>query len=102
MVVPTYRRLRRRLSFALTRLAPEEQRLARHGGDDRKLKRLGDEECRLRPLSGQEALGIGGDEDHRHLERAEKLVHGVEARAAVCELDVRQDQPRTLLTAQRD
>ncbi len=39
-------------------------------------------------LAGQQALGVGGDEDDRHVERLQDLVHRFEARAAVGELDV--------------
>src|SRR5208283_6152792 len=76
-------RLGRRLPLALTRLAAKEQRLAGDRRDHRELERLGDEERRLRTLPGEEPLRIGGDENHRHFERVEKLVHGVETRTAV-------------------
>ena len=45
------------MPFALTRLAAEEQRLAGDGRNHRELERLGDEEGRLGPLAGEEALG---------------------------------------------
>src|ERR1700689_724201 len=77
-----------RLPRALMGLAPEEQRLANHRGNHRQLERLGDEERRLRPLSGQEALWIGSDKDHRHFQRAQKFVDSVETRAAIGELNI--------------
>src|SRR3984885_2200642 len=92
------RRLRGRLPLARPRLAAKEQRLAGDGGNHRQLKRLGDEERRLRPLSGEEALGISGDEDDRHFERREQLVHRVEAGAAVRELNIGEDEARPFLT----
>src|SRR6202162_3761182 len=86
-----------RLPLTRTRLASEEQRLAGNGRHDRELERLGDQERRLRSLAGEEALGIGGDEDHRHFERSEQLIHRVETRTAVGQLDVGEDQPRPFL-----
>src|SRR5262245_42965794 len=65
---------RRRSRRAVSRVALEEQRLARDGGDHRRLERLRDQECRLRALAGEEALGIGRDEHDRHLEGAQQLV----------------------------
>ena len=55
---------------------------------------LGDQEGRLRPLAGQQPLGEGGDEDHRHLEHAEDVAHRVEPGRAVGELDVGEHQAR--------
>src|SRR5580692_4116192 len=46
----------------------EEQRLADRRLDRLRLERLGDQERGLRPLAGQQALGEGGDEDHRAVE----------------------------------
>src|SRR5215510_15594824 len=54
--------------LAPSRIAFEEQSLTQHRGHGRGLKRLGNQEGRLRPLAGEEALGIGSDENHRHLE----------------------------------
>src|SRR5580698_11218020 len=80
--------LRRRLALdglplAMAGFAAKEQGLAHHRRDHGKLERLCDQERRLRPLPGEETLRIGGDEDHRHFEGAEKLVDGIEARTAV-------------------
>src|SRR5262249_40629064 len=47
---------------------------------------------RLRPLPSEEALRIGGDEDHRHLELVKQFIDCVEARTAVGELDIGEDQ----------
>ena len=55
-------------AFAALCTAFEEQRLTGNGRDRGRLERLGDQKCRLGPLAGEEALRIGGDEDHRHLE----------------------------------
>src|SRR5262249_56752216 len=85
-----YRRLPPPAALQLCRDAPvaafgralEEQRLARHRRDRRWLERLGDQERRLGPLTGQEALGIGGDEDLPRLERCEQL--GCPLRAPTC------------------
>lgn len=63
--------LRGRLPLALARLTPEEQRLAGHGRDHRELERLGDEERRFRPFSGEEAFRVGGNENHWRRKRAE-------------------------------
>ncbi|MDZ7882739.1 MAG: sensor histidine kinase [Mycobacterium sp.] len=52
----------------------EEQRLTdrrAHGGF---LKRLGHQIGRLGPVAGQQAFGIGGDEDHRHCPDAQNIV----------------------------
>src|SRR5882757_6847104 len=57
----------------------EEQRLTRDRGDGRRLKRLGDQECRLRAFAGEEALRIGGNEDDRRLKQRQQFVHGFEA-----------------------
>src|SRR5262245_53233485 len=71
---------------AVARVALEEQRLAGNRRHHRRLERFRDQERRLRPLAGEEALGIGGDEHYRHLETAQQLVDGIEARGAVGEL----------------
>ena len=61
------------LNIYTANLAPlggalEEQCLARNCRYGRGLERLGDQEGRLGAFAGEEALGIGGDEDHRRLE----------------------------------
>src|SRR5262245_240168 len=94
--------LRRNAPIAAFGRALEEQRLARHRRDRRRLERLGDQERRLGPLAGEEALGIGGDEDHRRFESCEQLVDRLESRTAIGELDVREDQPRSLVLGQRE
>src|SRR5262245_19023607 len=71
---PPALQLRRNAPIASFGGALEEQRLARHRRDRRRLERLGDKKRRLGPLTGEEALGIGGDEDHRRFERCEQLV----------------------------
>src|SRR5262249_19218846 len=67
-----------RLHRAIAGIALEEQRLACHCRHHGGLERLRDQERRLRTLAGQEALRIGGDEHHRHLEAAQKLVDRIE------------------------
>ncbi len=52
-------------------------------------------------LAGEEALRIGGDEHHRHLEGPQQLVHRIEARRAVGELDVGEDQAGLLVLGER-
>src|SRR5262249_60520989 len=49
--------------LAASCLALEEQRLARHRRHGCRLEWLGDEERRLRPPAGEEALGVGGEEE---------------------------------------
>ena len=46
-------------------------------------------------VAGQQPLRVGRHEDHRHRERAQDLVDGIEAGAAVREQDVGQHQTRT-------
>ena len=65
------------------RLAVEEQGLADHRRDHRRIERLGDQEGRLGPLAGEVPLGIGGDEDDRHLKLLQKLVDRIETRAVM-------------------
>src|SRR5690606_37212714 len=66
----------------------EEQGLADRRLYGALLERLGDEEGRLRPLPRQQAVGIGGDEDRRHLEVVEDVGDGIDARRAVGELNI--------------
>src|SRR5215217_3705568 len=79
-------------SGAALGLALEEQGLADDRRDGGRLKRLGDQEGRLRSFSGEEALGIGGDEDHRHFECLQELVDGIQSGASVCQLDIRENE----------
>ena len=58
---------------------------------------LGAEKGRLGPLAGQEPVGVGGDEDHRHLDRSQHFVDGVESGAPIGKLDIGQDKTRLLL-----
>src|SRR5262249_32085936 len=94
---PPALQLRRNAPIAAFGRALEKQRLARHRRDRRRLERLGDQERRLGPLAGEEALGIGSDEDHRRFESCEQLVDRLESRTAIGELDVREDQSRSLV-----
>ncbi len=92
----------RRLRLPRARVALEEQRLAGDGRHHRGLEWLGDQECGLRPLTGQETLRIGGDENHRNLEGLQQLIHRIKAGGAVGELDVRQNQAGLLVPRQCD
>ena len=47
------------------------------------MKPLGEKEGRLRQLACQQALGIGGDENDRHVEAVEKFIVGVAVRTSV-------------------
>ena len=80
----------------------EEQRLADHRLHRLGAERLGDEKGRLGTLPGKKALRKGGDEDHRHREALQNVVHGIDARAAIGQLDVRQNQSRPAVTHRRD
>src|SRR3546814_20117899 len=51
----------------------EEQGLADRRLHRAFLERFGDQEGRLRSFAGQQPVGIGGDEDDRHLEVAEDV-----------------------------
>ena len=66
-------------AVAKTRAALEEEGLRHDRLHGVRLIRLGDEEGGLGPFARQQPVGIGGDEDHRHFEGAQHLVHGVEA-----------------------
>src|SRR5947207_105051 len=81
-----------RLFLPVLRIAGEEESLTGDCRHHRGLEWLGDEEGGLRPLTGEEALRIRGDEYYRHFERLEQLVHRVEPGAAVGELDIGEDQ----------
>src|SRR4029077_11380407 len=73
----------------------EEQRLTQHSRHRRRLKRLGDQESRFRTLARKEALWVGGDENDRHFKRPQHFVHCIKTRAAVRELNIREDDPGT-------
>ena len=57
-------------------------------GNARWLKRLGDQEGRLRPPAGEKTLWVGSDENDWHFKRVEQFIDRVEARASIGELDV--------------
>jgi two-component sensor histidine kinase len=75
----------------------EEQRLTDGRPHGRFLERLGDEIGRLGPVAGQQPLGIGGDEDHRHARHLEDIVDRVEPGRTVGQLDIGQHQARRVL-----
>src|ERR1700683_1038907 len=86
--------------LTLTCFAAEEQRLTYHGGDHGELEWLSDKERRFRTPPGEETLGEGGGENHRHLEGAKKFVHRIAPRTAIGQLDVGEDEPRPFLLCQ--
>jgi hypothetical protein len=84
----TARLLRQRGWFA------EEQRLC-HGRHHAGLAEgLGDQPCRLDLGARQQPFGIGGDEDHRHIDQRLNIVHRIDARTAVGQLDIGQHEAR--------
>jgi hypothetical protein len=82
--------------FLLNSIAFKEKRLTDQRRDSGRLVGLRYQKRRLGPFPGQEALGIGGDEDHRHLERIEEIVDGIDTGTAIGELNIRQDETRRL------
>ncbi len=78
----------RRPRRAIARIALEEQRLACDRRHHRGLERFRDQERRFGAFAGQEAFGVGGNENHRHVEGGQNLIDGVEAGAAVGELRI--------------
>src|SRR5690606_16543492 len=63
-------------------------RVEEQGLTDRRLHRLGleglgDQESRLGPLAGQQPFRESGDEDHRHIEAVEDVLHRVDAGGTV-------------------
>ncbi|MND84511.1 hypothetical protein D3C80_764030 [compost metagenome] len=74
----------------------EEERLADRRLHRFRLEGLGDQEGRLGTLAGQQPLGEGGDEDDGNVEALEDVLDRVDARGAVGQLDVGQDQARLM------
>src|SRR5262245_5936380 len=87
---------------ALDRVAFKEQRLADQRGYRGLLVRLGNKKRWFRPLAGEEALRVGGNEDHRNLERGEEVVDSFQSRAPVGKLNICEDEAGALLSGQRD
>jgi len=50
----------------------------------------------LRALAGQEALGVCGDEHHGDLEGPQQFVDGIQARRAIGELNICENEARLL------
>jgi hypothetical protein len=73
-------------------VAFKKQNLADHRRQCGGSVRLGYQKGWLWPLSGQEALRIGRDENHGHLKCVEEIINGVESRTAVGELNIGQNQ----------
>src|SRR5690606_28059289 len=72
----------------------EEQRLADRRLHRFRLEGLGDQEGGFGPFPGQQPLREGGDEDDRNIELAQDVLDRVNARRAVRQLDIRQNQSR--------
>src|ERR1700722_12804299 len=85
------------LRLGLLRLPIEEQSLADHRFDRIRTERLGDQKRRLRRLTGEEALGKGGNEDDRDFPSSQNFVDRLKPRASIGKLNVRQNKPWTAL-----
>ena len=70
----------------------EEQGLGDRRLHGRALERLGDQEGRLGPGSGEQPLRKGGDEDHRDGEFGEDILDRVDAARIVRKLDISKNQ----------
>ena len=70
----------------------EEQRLADHRLQRVRLKWFADEEGRLGLRTCEQPFRKGGDEDDRHREYLQELVHRIEPGTAVRQLDIRKHQ----------
>jgi hypothetical protein len=84
--------IRRASGGVLDSVAFKKQNLADHRRQCGGSVRLGYQKGWLWPLSGQEALRIGRDENHGHLKCVEEIINGVESRTAVGELNIGQNQ----------
>ena len=71
----------------------EEKRLADDRHDRFRPEGLGDQKSRFRAVTRQQTLGIGGNEDHRHLAFDQDFIHRVQTGASVRQMDVGQHQP---------
>src|SRR4051812_417026 len=70
----------------------DRQGLPDGGPQDLGLERLADQKCGLKLLTGQQAFGETGDEDHGQVGGAQDLLHGLDAAVAAFELDIGKDQ----------
>src|SRR3954462_3491512 len=75
-------------SGSLTGHRMEKQRLADGRLHGLRQERLGDQIGRLWALARQQFFRIGGDENHGNIERGQNLVDGVDAAAALAQIDV--------------
>jgi hypothetical protein len=82
-------------------IASEEQGLTHQSRKRRRLIGLGHEKRWLGSITGQIAFGIGGDEDHWHLERVKQVIDGIEPGTAIRELGVGQNQSRPMASCKR-
>ena len=57
---------------------------------------------RFGPFAGQQPIGIGGDKDHRHRERLQHFIDGIEAGTAVGQLNIGQHQAGLVLIDRLD
>ena len=90
-----------RASLPPSRVALKKQRLAQDRRHRRRLERFGDQECRLRTLTSQEAFRIGGDENDRHFEGPQHFVDRIEPGAAVGKLNIGENNPGPLCFSKR-
>src|SRR4029079_14765904 len=72
-------------------IALEKKRLTEYSRYRRWVKRLGDQKCRLRPFACHETLRVGCEKYDRHLECPQHLIHSIEPRATISELNVSQN-----------
>ena len=61
------------------------------------LERFGDEKGRFGPLAGEKPLGKGGDEDDRNIDLGQNILHRINSRTVIGELDIGQHQARLLI-----
>ena len=96
--------LNRRTGFSRLRLAfaVDDQSLADCRDHCFGLERLGDQIGRLGPFAGQQPLGEGGDEDHRHAHRAQDIFHRVDPARSVGQADIGKDEFGAGAFGQRD
>src|SRR5271154_4509329 len=82
----------RRFRRGSLRLPIEEQGLADYRLDRIRAEGLGDQECRLRRLPGEKALGKSGYENNRDFLSSQNFVDRFEPRASVGKLNVGENE----------
>src|SRR5690606_14671132 len=73
-------------------LRSEEQALANGGADRIFAKGLGNKEGGLNAIAAEQSFGKGGNEDRRYGRASQYVLHSVDARGSVGELDVGEDE----------